>query len=119
MIWKIKINENAKTPAFWNFFPELNHNEMVGFTNPQANFIVLMLRDKDDNSQNQKRFDVTADILKNKNIPVEIIDMEKGSVFYKMFSALYLGDWMSYYLALEYGQDPTPVDLVEDLKKIL
>src|SRR6185369_1861447 len=35
MVWKIKMNENAKTPAFWNFFPELNHNEMVGFTNPQ------------------------------------------------------------------------------------
>ncbi len=119
MIWKIKINENAKTPAFWNFFPELNHNEMVGFTNPQANFIVLMLRDKDDNSQNQKRFNATAGILESKNIPVEIIDMEKGSVFYKMFAALYLGDWMSYYLALEYGQDPTPVDLVEDFKKML
>jgi glucose/mannose-6-phosphate isomerase len=39
MVWKIKMNENAKTPAFWNFFPELNHNEMVGYTNPQGNFL--------------------------------------------------------------------------------
>ncbi|TSD02024.1 MAG: Uncharacterized protein Athens071425_178 [Parcubacteria group bacterium Athens0714_25] len=111
MIWKIKINENAKTPAFWNFFPELNHNEMVGFTNPQANFIALMLKDIEDEVQNQKRFDVTAS--------VEIINMEKGSVFYKIFATLYLGDWMSYYLALEYGQDPTPVDMVENFKKML
>ncbi len=119
MIWKIKINENAKTPAFWNFFPELNHNEMVGFTNPQANFIALMLKDIEDEVQNQKRFDVTAEVLRSKNISVEIINMEKGSVFYKIFATLYLGDWMSYYLALEYGQDPTPVDMVENFKKML
>jgi glucose/mannose-6-phosphate isomerase len=119
MIWKIKINENAKTPAFWNFFPELNHNEMVGFTNPQASFITIMLKDTEDNSQNQKRFDVTAEILREKKVSVEVIEMEKGSVFYKIFSALYLGDWTSYYLALEYGQDPNPVDMVEDFKKML
>ncbi|MCK9378905.1 MAG: bifunctional phosphoglucose/phosphomannose isomerase [Candidatus Moranbacteria bacterium] len=119
MIWKIKINENAKTPAFWNFFPELNHNEMVGFTNPQANFIALMLKDIEDEAQNQKRFDVTAEVLRGKNVSVEVIEMEKGSVFYKIFATLYLGDWMSYYLALEYGQDPTPVDMVENFKKML
>jgi glucose/mannose-6-phosphate isomerase len=60
MIWKIKMNENAKTPAFWNYFPELNHNEMVGYTNPQGKFIVIMLRDADDFPSMLKRFEVTA-----------------------------------------------------------
>ena len=119
MIWKIKINENAKTPAFWNFFPELNHNELVGFTNPQGAFRALMIRDPHDHPQNIKRYDVTAKLLSEKGIETEVIDMEEGETLYRMFATLALGDWTSYYLALSYGQDPTPVDMVEDLKKML
>lgn len=119
MIWKIKMNENAKTPAFWNFFPELNHNEMVGFTLPQAPFFIIMLRDKEDNIKNVKRYEVTADLLRQKGVEVEVLDMPGGNVYNKLFQTLYLGDWVSYYLALEYAVDPTPVDMVEDLKKLL
>ncbi|MEK7160049.1 MAG: bifunctional phosphoglucose/phosphomannose isomerase [Patescibacteria group bacterium] len=119
MIWKIKINENAKTPAFWNFFPELNHNEMVGFTNPQGKFFIIMLRDEDDNPKNLKRYQTTADLFKEKGIDSKIITMDGNDVFSKMFLSITYSDWTSYYLALEYGQDPTPVDLVEKLKKIL
>ncbi len=119
MIWKIKFNENAKTPAFWNFFPELNHNEMVGFTNPQAKIFVLMIRDPEDHPRDIQRFEITSKLLKEKGIESEIIDMEENGVFYNIFSTLYLGDWASYYLALEYGQNPTPVDMVEEFKDLL
>lgn len=119
MIWKIKVNENAKTPAFWNFFPELNHNEMVGFTNPQGKFFLCLLRDSDDDSRNLKRFDITARLLESRGISSETIDMGRGSVFTKMFRTILLGDWASYHLALSYGVDPTPVDMVEELKKLL
>lgn len=119
MVWKIKMNENAKTPAFWNFLPEMNHNEMVGFTNPQGKFFIIMLRDQDDDPRNLKRYEATAKLLTEKGVESEIIDMEDGDVFYKMFASIAIADWASYYLALEYKQDPTPVDMVEDLKKIL
>lgn len=119
MVWKIKINENAKTPAFWNFFPELNHNEMVGFTNPQSKFIILMLRDLEAHPRILKRYDVTATLLREKGVEVEILDMAGESVYSKIFSSIALSDFASYYLALEYGQDPTPVDMVEELKKLL
>lgn len=119
MVWKIKINENAKTPAFWNFFPEMDHNEMVGFTNPQANFFTIMLKDAEDHERNKLRYEPTMRLLKEKGIESEILDMEGDNVFYKIFSSINLADWTSYYLALEYGQDPTPVDMVEKLKKIL
>lgn len=119
MVWKIKLNENAKTPAFWNFFPELNHNEMVGFTNPQAKFFIIMLKDNLDNPKNIKRYESTADILKEKGIESTIINMDGDDFFSKMFLSITLSDWTSYYLALKYGQDPTPVDMVEKLKKIL
>jgi len=118
-IWKIKINENAKTPAFWNYFPELNHNEMVGFTNPQAEFFFVMLLDKEDHSQNIKRFSVMKELMEKKGMQVEIIKMEGESIFEKVFSSLCLGDWASYYLALEYGIDPTPVDMVEEFKTLI
>jgi glucose/mannose-6-phosphate isomerase len=119
MVWKIKMNENAKTTAFWNFFPEVNHNEMVGFTNAQAKFFIIMLKDPQDHERNKRRYEPTALLLKEKGIEFEIIDMEEGTVFYKIFSSISLADWTSYYLALEYGQNPTPVDMVENFKKIL
>lgn len=119
MVWKIKFNENAKTPAFWNFFPELNHNEMVGWTLPQGQFCVLMLRDRDAHPQVLKRFEITAQLLREKGVTVEILDMEGGSVYSKVFTSIALGDFASYHLALLYGQDPTPVAMVEELKKLL
>ncbi len=119
MIWKIKINENSKTPAFWNYFPELNHNEFVGYTNPQGEFYIILLRDSCDHERNLKRYDVTEKILKENGISVEVVKMPEGTLFYHIFATLALGDWMSYYLALEYKQDPTPVDWVEDFKKEL
>lgn len=119
MVWKIKINENAKTPAFWNFFPELNHNEMVGWTLPQGQFFVLMLRDPDTHPQNLKRFEITAQLLREKGVTVEVLDMEGENVYSRVFRSIALGDFTSYYLALEYGQDPTPVEMVEALKKRL
>ena len=119
MIWKIKINENAKTPAFWNFFPELNHNEMVGFTNSQGKFFAIMLKDPQDDPRNLKRYEATQKLLLEKGVESEVIEMHGADVFSKMFSSLNLADWTSYYLALEYGQDPTPIDMVEDLKKTL
>jgi glucose/mannose-6-phosphate isomerase len=119
MIWKIKINENAKTPAFWNYFPELNHNEMVGFTLPQAKFHILSLIPPKNHPQNLKRMEITAELLRKKEVGTTFVNMPGNNVFENIFSTLILGDWISYYLALAYGQDPTPVEMVEDFKKLL
>ncbi|HEX7586188.1 MAG TPA: bifunctional phosphoglucose/phosphomannose isomerase [Patescibacteria group bacterium] len=119
MIWKIKINENAKTPAFYNVYPELNHNEMVGFTLPQSKFHIIALLDLNDHPQNIKRMKITAELFRKKGIKTTIVEMENKNIFETIFSTLLLGDWVSYYLALEYKQNPTPVDMVEDLKKQL
>ncbi len=119
LIWKIRFNENSKTPAFWNFFPELNHNEFVGFTNPQADYSVIMLKDSLDNPHNLKRYELTAKLLKTRNITSHIINIPEGETMYRIFSSLALSNWTSYYLAIEYETDPTPVEMVEHLKKEL
>lgn len=117
--WKIKINENSKTPAFWNVFPEVNHNEMVGFTLPQCSIKVFFFRDKEEEPAILKRIKITKELLQKQGVITEIINLEGKDYWEKLFSTLVLGDWVSYYLALEYGQDPTPVKMVEDLKKAL
>ena len=116
-IWKIKFNENSKTQAFWNYFPELNHNEMVGFTDLQGKYQIIILKDKDDHPRVEKRMAITAELLKEKGLETTIIDIQGQDLLTKIFSTLMLGDWISYYLALEYGIDPTPVKMVEDFKK--
>jgi glucose/mannose-6-phosphate isomerase len=118
-VWKIKINENAKTPAFWNMLPEMNHNEMVGYTLPQGAFHVVLLRDPEDHPKNKKRYDVLLPLLAEKGVTGEIIDMKGERVYNRIFNTLLLGDFMAYYLALEYLQDPEPVAMVEAFKKLL
>lgn len=119
MIWKIMFNENAKTPAFWNFFPELNHNEMVGFTKLQGKFQLVILRDASDHPCNLKRIEATVNILKNYGVDSTIVAMPEDGMLFRIFATLQIGCWASYYLALKYEVDPTPVDMVEELKEKL
>jgi len=118
MVWKINFNENAKTPSFWNCFPELNHNEMVGYTNLVGAFKVIILKDGADNDRNKKRMDIFNNLLQKK-LNCEVIDMADGSLFYKMLSTLSLGLWTSYHLAILNGLDPAPVALVEEFKRLM
>jgi len=121
--FKIQTNENAKSPAFWNEFPELNHNEMVGFSNPvpgySGKFHVVMLRDKDDHIRTQARMDVTKELYTQWGIDVSEFHVEGETLLEKIFSAVAFGMWTTMYLAEEYGIDPVPVAGVEDFKKKL
>lgn len=119
MVWKIKINENGKTPAFWNRFPELNHNEMVGFTYPNAEFSFVLLRDPREDHRILRRYEVFSELFQEQGRAVDVLDIEGETVYDQVFSTLVLGDWTSYFLALLRGIDPTPVDMVEDFKKKL
>ncbi len=119
-VWKIKLNENSKVPAFWNYIPELNHNELVGFSKPNTHrFFVLILRDNKDNKSILKIMDITAGLLKKQNIPFEFIEMTGNNFFDKVFSIMLLGDWISYYLALQQRVDPWAVDVINEFKKQL
>lgn len=118
MIWKINLNENAKTQSFWNCFPELNHNEMVGFTNILTDYQIIILQDPEEIPQNIKRMTVFKEVLQNK-ISINIIKMPSGKPLLKILTTLSLGLWTSYYLALINKVDPTPVDLVEKFKKLI
>ncbi len=117
-IWKIKFNENSKIPAFYNVFPELNHNEMVGFTNPLMPVALIYLQPKQMHPRIAKRMQVTAEILKKK-MPILEVKLSGKNPLEEIFEASTIGDYASYFLALRYGIDPAPVHMIEDFKKRL
>ncbi|PKL72499.1 bifunctional phosphoglucose/phosphomannose isomerase [Candidatus Kuenenbacteria bacterium HGW-Kuenenbacteria-1] len=117
-VWTIKFTENSKILAFWNYFPELNHNEMNGYVNIKGkNFFTIILKSNITHPRILKRAEITAQMIREKGGDVEVLDMSGKNVLEKMFFSIILGDWTSYYLALLNNQDPTPVDMVEDFKK--
>lgn len=115
-IAKIKINENSKVQAFANYFPELNHNEMVGYTKLVTNPFFLIFNSKFAHPRNKKRIEVFKEIMKNKNLPVEIVELSGKTQIAEILNAYYLIDHITYYLAGEYDVDPEPVDMVEEFK---
>lgn len=119
-LWKIKINENAKTPAFWNYIPELNHNEMVGFTSPQAEFQFVFIHNEAEKSRNILRFQKLQQLFESRGLAIQdIIVPNFGNHLANLVAMTLIGDWTAYYLALAYGIDPTPVDMVEEFKVLI
>ena len=114
--WKIDFNENTKIHAFCNAFAEFNHNEINGYVNLNGNYAVIILRDQNDHPRIKKRMGIIADIIKKKNIPALTIDTQGSDLPTRLLSIIWLGDWVSYYMALDINTDPTPVKIIEDLK---
>lgn len=131
--WKIKLNETGKIPAFYNVLPELNHNEMTGFSAGGGSafggddsikelckkFYFIILKDLADNLKIQKRMQVVEKLYKDRNLQVETIELNEKNIWHKIFSSLLLADWTAYYTALEYGSDPEQVPMVEEFKKLI
>ena len=117
--WKTQFNENSKSAAFYHVFSEMNHNEIVGYQNINKNdFVAIFIRDKQDNDRIKKRMDITKEIISTR-IDIEEIFTRGESLLARMFSGIYYGDFASYYLALANRIDPTPVNVIENLKKRL
>lgn len=123
--WKIKFNETAKIPAFYNVFPELNHNEMTGFDVTESTkdlsdkFYFIFLRDSGDHPRALKRMETTERLFRDRNLPVEIRELFGINTFHKIFSSLLLADWAAYWTATLYGVESEQVPMVEELKRRL
>ena len=116
--WKISFNENAKTVAFWNELPEFNHNEFIGWTSHPVEkpFAVFDLRSEFDHSQIARRFETSDRLLSGMRPKASVVELEGESVIAQMLWGGVLADFVSIYLAILNGVDPTKVDLIEKLK---
>lgn len=118
--WKTQINENAKAHAYVDFFSELHHNEIMAWEakDKVANFVVVLLRDKGENDRIKKRIEITKELLEGKTDIYEV--WTKGeSKLARVFSLLYLGDFLSLYLAILYRFDPQEIDSINYIKNKL
>ena len=120
--WRGQMAENAKTLMFGHVLPEMNHNELVGWktlTDQMREMQVMLLRDKDDHPRIKVRMDVTKGVLGEHTGRVMEVWSEGTSLLARMFSLVHLGDWVSFYLAILHGADPTPVKVIDYLKEEL
>ncbi len=120
--WKTQINENSKAWAFYETLPELNHNAVVGYQFPSelaAKLFVVLLRCPSLHPRTAVRYQVTGELLKQKGIKYQIVDSEGEDALNQMMSLIFLGDWVSYYLSILYNTDPSPVKVIDYLKKRL
>jgi glucose/mannose-6-phosphate isomerase len=121
--WKCQLNENAKQIALMNVVPEMNHNEILGFSRAEAftkkTAVVLLRHPQGDHPQIKRRFDILRGILKSKTSGVREVAAQGKSLMAQMLSVVYLGDFVSLYLAYLKKLDPTPIELIDRLKSQL
>lgn len=119
--WKISFNENAKNIAWYNQLPEFNHNEFLGWTSHPTDkpYGVIDLRSNLEHPRIQKRFEVSARLLSGKRPRTHVVKAQGETLIQQLMWTIAMGDFVSLYLALLNGLNPTPVDLIEKFKKAL
>jgi glucose/mannose-6-phosphate isomerase len=120
--WKGQVSEIAKAWAQFEFLPEADHNTLAGSLNPPElvpHITVLFLRSPSDHPRNRLRLDFTKEILMLDGLGTDVYDAKGDTPLANLWTALHFGDYMAYYLAMLYEVDPTPVDVMQKLKKDL
>ncbi len=121
--WKCQLNENSKQVALAAVVPEMNHNEVLGFSSADAltrrMAVVLLRQPLGDHPQIQRRFDILKGLAGPKTAGVWEVKAQGRSLLAQMMSVIYLGDFVSLYLAYLRGTDPTPIGLIDRFKKQL
>jgi glucose/mannose-6-phosphate isomerase len=119
--WKISWNENAKNVAFWNEYPEFNHNEFIGWTSHPVEkpFAVFDLVSNLEHPQILKRFEVSDRLLSGQRPKAMTINMAGRTTIAQLLWGSILADFVSIYVAILNGVDPTPVPVIEKLKEEL
>ena len=117
--WKTQLNENAKTPAWTEELPEMHHNAIVGFEQPNLsdNLAVVLLGPPSTQSRSlHDRYAISQRILSDLGVSVHWPSLAGVTPLSRLLEAVLLGDYVSYYLALVNGIDPTPTMALDSIK---
>lgn len=118
--WKTQINENAKVPAFSGTVPEMNHNELQGWrVGAGDDFGIVYLRDSGEHPAVASRMDLSGTVLSGSVRRVGEVRSAGIGPLARFYSLAVVGDIASVYMAEEAGVDPTPVETLEEFKKML
>lgn len=111
-----QFNENSKLLCWHHIIPEMNHNELVGWGGGDARFKVVFLNTCDLNPRNQKRYDITKEIVGKKAAGIMEISAKGNSRIQRSFYLIHIVDWASYYLADIKEVDAMDIKVIDYLK---
>jgi glucose/mannose-6-phosphate isomerase len=120
--WKGQVSEISKAWSQFEELPELDHNTVAGTLQPKEvieRSIVVLLRSKFNHPRNNLRVDITRDLFRRQGWQTVEYQAAGDGPLSQMYSCLHFGDYASFYLAMAYSTDPSPVPVIEDLKKYL
>nr|MBC7246048.1 bifunctional phosphoglucose/phosphomannose isomerase [Chloroflexota bacterium] len=120
--WKGQFNENAKTWAIFDVFPELCHNTVAGYPAPSylLQYVhVVMLTSSLHHPRMQMRFDVVRELLQRDGFAFDVVEARGCSKLAQMLSLVLFGDYVSFYLAMLYQVDPWSIGNIDLVKKRL
>ena len=118
--WKCDVNENAKAPAYSAQYPELDHNEICAWGQhgdvTRQLISIVELRHGFEHEQLGRRFDLTREIIDEAVHQVLSVQGAGSTRLAQLLDLMYLGDWVSCYVALDNDVDPGPIDAIFALK---
>jgi len=120
--WKGQISEIAKAWGQYEDLPEADHNTLAGVVNPESVLVktmALFLQADSNHPRNQRRIELTKKNFMVEGISTDLIQAVGKSRLAQMWSIIQFGDYTAYFLAMAYGVDPTPVAVIENLKREL
>ena len=120
---KTQINEISKAAANFEFLPEANHNCLAGTLHPEEvmmpHTMNLFLRAPSDHPRNRKRLELTKQAFMLEGLNTDFLDARGDTPLAHMWTMILFGDYMSYYLAMGYSVDPTPVQALANFKEAM
>jgi len=118
--WKTQCNENAKVPAFAASLPELDHNEVVGWSEGRgAGFALIALRHAGEHPEVAARFPLSLEIARSSGLEATEVWGRGRSALARLLTLVLFGDLVSVYLGITRGVDPTPIEAIARLKRAL
>ena len=114
-----QLNENAKILCWHQVIPEMNHNELVGWTEKNDDFSVLIFLDKDEYSRNLARVEINKEVIKKYTSNITVVYSKGNSLIEKAIYFIHLGDWISVFLGELRGADLMEVNVINNLKSAL
>ncbi len=120
--WKGQFNENSKNWAFYEELPEAHHNAVMGYPNPaesRGRLVVILLDSSLEHPRHEARLRITEEVLAMENIPFHKVKVEGGSFLEQILWSIHFGDFVSYYLAILNGAEPSSVVVINYIKRRL
>jgi glucose/mannose-6-phosphate isomerase len=118
--FKGELNENSKVHAWMSEYPEMNHNEIVGWESVKESglkYKTITIIDDNIPPRIKKRIEIMNDLLGKEGIDILSIKGKSISFKERLIELIYFCDWVSYYLALLNKKDPGEIDFIHTLKK--